>query len=539
MTVTTPRPPPGPPPPAIATLLANRGIPAQGPTANAWLGAPGRATDPALMPGLAAATERIARACRDAEHVGVIADYDVDGVTAATILDESLTAFGARPNIWLPDRFIDGYGPSERAVRHLANAGATLLITVDCGISAVAELELASELGMDCVILDHHEPPDRVPPALAIVNPKLPGSEYGSEPAACAIAFKAMREVASVLGTAWKQAREHLALAAMGSVCDMVPLRGEQRDLIRVGLPILRRTRRPGLRAIASVAGFALERVTEHECGWRLGPRINAAGRIEHAREAFAVLRASTAPEAMVLATRLEEINTRRKAILDNALAEVASEIGDSDPPAVIVAASPAIAPGVAGLVAGRLAQERLRPALAFHLGPEQAVGSARGVGAYSVIDLLRRHEDLFDRLGGHHSAAGCTLRADRLPELARRLADDAERTLDAADRVPHPPEAELDPAELAGDAGRWLAALAPFGQGNPQPRLRARGARIIESRGIGGGAHLSLRFEGGVRGVAFGQQPIPGLERADIVYVARCEADGRPTIEIVDLRPA
>ena len=191
-------------------------------------------------------------------------------------------------------------------MRHLADAGATLLITVDCGISATAEVELASQLGMDCVILDHHEPPDRVPPAIALVNPKLPGSEYGSEPAACAIAFKAMREVASVLGTAWKQAREHLALAAMGSVCDMVPLRGEQRDLIRVGLPILRRTRRPGLRAIASVAGFAMERVTEHECGWGLGPRINAAGRIEHAREAFAVLRASTAAEAMVLATRLE-----------------------------------------------------------------------------------------------------------------------------------------------------------------------------------------------------------------------------------------
>ena len=507
-------------PAEVSTLLALRGVGDMG-VAHSLLGAAGTPTDPARMPGLDAATERLSLACRSGETVGLIGDYDVDGITASTILAEALTEFGAIPLTWLPDRFVDGYGPSERAVRYLAGQGATLLVTVDCGTSSLTEISQAHELGMDVIVLDHHEPPADLPDVVALVNHKLPGSDYGSEPAACGIAYKAMRSVQQALGAEWTQAPEHIALAALGTVCDMVPLTGEQRDLVRHGLPRLRRTRRAGMRALAARARLDLARATEDDCGWRIGPRINAAGRMAHASIAFNLLIAREQSEVEALSEQLEALNAQRQAAT-TAATDLALADDTLHGSSLAFVTSKDVHPGVAGLVASRVAESLNRPALVLHDDGDRAVGSMRSAGTLDCVALLRRHSDLFERYGGHQAAAGCTLRSDRTDEARERLSADVASQL-AGDDLAHGPsvEAEAHPARLAGDLGSWLARMAPFGQGWPKPTLLGRDVVVRQQRPVGkSNDHLELIFDDGVRAIAFGQGALAGdLTTTDIVY--------------------
>ena len=510
-------------PTVVSTLLALRGH-TDTASATAWMDSTGPDDDPFVIPGFHDTVDRLAVACWAGERVGIIGDYDVDGVTSAVILSESLEEFGAQADVWLPDRFVDGYGPSERAVQYLYERGASVLVTVDCGTSAVDEIALARHLGMDVLVIDHHSPPDVLPDAYAIVNPKLDGVHYPSEPAACAIAFRTMRAVQALMDVAWTQGGEHLALAALGSVCDMVPLTGEQRKIVRLGLPRLQRSQRVGLNILAQHGGFQLNTADEHTCGWRIGPRINAAGRMAHASLAFNLLRETDPAAAMPLGSQIESLNRERQRITAEATETayaLLDEHGlrDSD---VALVAHPSIAPGVAGLVAARLARELHRPAIALHLNGDIAVGSVRSVGDYDCTALLRRHADLFERLGGHRAAAGCTLRADRIEEARERLVADAASTLTDEQRLDEVrPEADLEPREMAGEVGTWIARLAPFGMGNPQPLLRARDVRVIEQRAVGAdNAHLAVVFDEGVRGIAFGHGALTGsLAQVDMLY--------------------
>ena len=514
-------------PAAISTLLWNRGVRTVA-AGEALMGQPGGATDPALMPGLDLAADRLARACRAGERVGIIGDYDVDGLTSSVILAESLEQFGATAEVWLPDRFADGYGPSLAAVDQLHAGGATLLVTADCGTSAYDELMAARALGMDTIVLDHHDPPEQLPTVLALVNHKLPGAAYGSEPAACYIAFKAMRAVQVRLDAGWPQAGEHLALAALGTVCDMVPLTGEQRDLVRHGLPLLQRSQRLGLRMLAQVLGITLATSDELVCGWRLGPCLNAAGRMAHASLAYDLLRAQDAAQAHALAEQLRDLNKQRQVLTEEATATAASLVeGRPGEVALAFAASPEIPTGVAGLVAARLTEQFRAPALALHIDGDRAVGSARSVGNYDVAALMRRHTDLFERFGGHQAAGGCTIRTERLEEARGRLSADAASTLDPEARSEATSaEAELYPELLAGEAGAWLQRMGPFGPGHPRPVLLARDAELVSQRAVGADdAHLAVSFRGGVRGIAFGFGALVGVaSHATIVY--------RPTVD-------
>ena len=223
---------------------------------------------------------------------------------------------------YIPDRFTEGYGPNRAAVEGLARGGATLLVTADCGSSAAGEVGLANELGMDVVVVDHHSLPPALPPALALVNPKLPGSDYGSEPAAVGVAYKVTAELYARLGRAYDSS-PHLALVALGTVCDLVPLRGENRDLVRLGLDALRESRRPGLVALAEVARLDLSRSDADTLGWDFGPRLNAAGRLQHASLATDLLLTTDPEEARRLAGELDRLNTDRKATTAEALAEL------------------------------------------------------------------------------------------------------------------------------------------------------------------------------------------------------------------------
>ena len=275
-------------PPLISLLLARRGN-ASAAEARAYLAEPEDLTDPSLMPNLDRAVDRLAEACSAGETVAVLGDFDVDGVTATTVLVEGLGALGATPLPYIPDRFSEGYGPNANAIRELRSRGASLLVTADCGTSSVEEIALANELGMEVIVVDHHTVPDELPDALALVNPKLADGRYGSEPAAVGVAYKVVHDLHDRLGRPYDP-EPHRALVGLGTVCDLAPMLAENRDLVRLGIRSLARSQRPGLVALAKEAGAELHEADPEMCGWVLGPRLNAAGRMEHGRLALDLL---------------------------------------------------------------------------------------------------------------------------------------------------------------------------------------------------------------------------------------------------------
>lgn len=533
-------------PPLMRLLLARRGVTTTE-AARRFLGSPRDLTDPLLMPNLDVAVERLARACRAGETVAVYGDYDVDGVTATAVLTEGLRALGATPMPYLPDRFTEGYGPNVRAVRRLADQGATLLVTADTGTSAVVEVAEANGLGMDVVVIDHHTIPDRLPDALAIVNPKLNGNAYGSEPAAVGVAYKVVHDLYDRLGQTYDPA-PHRALVALGTVCDLAPLLGECRDLLRLGLDALRTTERPGLLALCEVAGIEPRLVDAYSIGWVIGPRLNAAGRMAHARIALDLLLAPTIGEARTIAAAIERLNDDRRAATTHAV-ELARALAGDTPAPLIVVDSSEMSSGIIGLVAARLAEEFHRPAIAIGIEGGEGRGSCRSIPAFDVTALLQRNADLFLRYGGHRAAAGFSVAPERIPEMRARLVEDAARHLDAAALVAAlEVDAELPLAEVDRRMVQWLGLLGPFGNGNPAPVFLARRVRVTDSRAVGAdGAHLQMSLRAGNatwRAIAFRQaaSAVTAGDDADVVYTFRSDQFGgeaRLQLEVLDLRPA
>ncbi len=533
-------------PPLMRLLLARRGVTTTE-AARRFLGSPRDLTDPLLMPNLEVAVERLGRACRAGETVAVYGDYDVDGVTATAVLTEGLLALGATPMSYLPDRFTEGYGPNVRAIRRLADQGATLLVTADTGTSAVDEVAEANGLGMDVVVIDHHTIPERLPEALAIVNPKLNGNAYGSEPAAVGVAYKVIHDLHDRLGQSYDPA-PHRALVALGTVCDLAPLLGECRDLLRIGLDALRTTKRPGLLALCEVAGIEPRLVDADSIGWVIGPRLNAAGRMAHARIALDLLLAPTIEEARTIAAEIERLNDDRRTATTHAV-ELARALAGDTPPPLIVVDSSEMSSGIIGLVAARLAEEFHRPAIAIGIEGGEGRGSCRSIPEFDVTALLQRNADLFLRYGGHRAAAGFSVAPERIPEMRARLVEDTARHLDptalvAALKV----DAELPLADVDRRMVQWLGLLGPFGNGNPAPVFLARRVRVTDSRTVGAdGAHLQMSLRAGNvtwRAIAFRQaaSAVATGKDADVVYTFRSDQFGgeaRLQIEVLDLRPA
>ena len=530
----------------VSLLLAHRDVhdTAEG---KVYLGRPGDLTDPTLMPNLGVAVARLAEACRHGEQVAVFGDFDVDGVTSTTILTEGLSALGAHPLPYIPDRFTEGYGPNVDAIRALHARGATVLVTADCGTSAVREVAAANELGMDVIVIDHHTVPEELPDALAIVNPKLTHSEYGSEPAACGVAYKVVHDLHDQLGQPYDP-EPHRALVALGTVCDLAPMLAENRDLVRLGMDGLRRTQRPGLRALAEVAGIDLADADPDTCGWVLGPRLNAAGRMEHARLSLELLLTEDAARAKELAAHLEELNNRRRNETTEACELATTELTPEqrEAPLIIVGARE-VSSGIVGLVASRLVEQFRRPAIVMQVGDTEARASCRSIPEFDITALLRRHDDLFLRFGGHRAAAGFTVAAARVEELRATLLADAAQHLDLTTLVPTIAiDAELPLHEVNGDLLKWLQRLAPHGIGNDTPRFLARGVTVQDTRLVGqDGAHLQFKLrEGRVtwNAIAFraAESAVPAGEQADIVYTFRRDnLRGTLQLEVLDLRPA
>ena len=533
-------------PPLISLLLANRDVRGL-PEALDYLGEPGELTDPALMPNLDVAVERLEAACAAGETVAIFGDFDVDGLTSTTILTEGLRDLGARPLPYVPDRFSEGYGPNVQAIRGLHAQGASVLITADCGTSALREVELANELGMDVIVIDHHTAPDELPEALALVNPKLRDSQYGSEPAAVGVAHKVVHDLYERSGREFSP-DEHHALVALGTVCDLAPMLSENRDLVRIGIKALARAQRPGLRALAEAAKVNLAEADVEMCGWQLGPRLNAAGRMAHARIALDLLLTDDEDEARRLATELDRLNRQRREDTVAAVEEAEALLSAEDRAApLIIVASERISQGIVGLVASRLVEAHHRPAIALQLLEGEGRASCRSIDAFDITALLRRHDDLFLRYGGHRAAAGFSIDPARLPEARERLVADAAAHLTPDDLTPTlEVETELPLSAVNSELLRWLNRLGPHGIGNPTPRFLARGVRILDGRAVGqDGAHLQFTLkEGRVtwRAIAFrnAAHAVPDGDLADIVYTfSKDTLRGTLQLEVLDLRPA
>lgn len=535
-------------PPLLAHLLCVRGIDEPA-AARSFLGAEHEPlAELSAMRGLPEALARIDSAIDAAELVAIYGDYDVDGLTATTILCRALRRLGGRVLPFIPHRELDGYGLNEGRLDELRQAGATLAVTVDCGITAAAEVARARAAGLDVIVTDHHPPKAELPRA-TVLNPRQPGCGYPfKELAGVGVAFRlaeALLRARLPRVEADEVVAELCVFAAIGTLADLVPLVGENRAIVRRGLARLNRAPGAGLRALIATARMHGE-IDAERVSFGLVPRLNAAGRLDDARLALDLLLCESDDEAPVLAARLDGLNRTRRALLAEALEAARADLGARQlGPAIVLNGTFPI--GIAGLVAGKLAEEFGRPAIVLRRDGEMYGGSARSVNGLDIAAALGRAADHLERFGGHPMAAGLRLRAEQLEPFECQLqAVVAEALGDQPSQARLLVEAELQ----ASTAGSWetltlLARLGPFGPGHPRPRFVTRGLRAVDVRRAGDGpVRLRLAAEGAsVAAVAFetAAAPPPGA-RVDVVYEIRRDSR-RGTIgaelECVDWRPS
>lgn len=489
--------------PAAAQVLYNRGVrlPRE---ADAYLSREAPFGDPLELEGIAEAVTVIRNAITQEQRIVIYGDYDVDGVTAVAVLVETLQTMGARVEPYIPSREDEGYGLNPEAIRALAQLGTGLLITADCGTRSVDEIALARELGMRVVVTDHHQLGCMIPAADALINPKRPGSSYPcAELAGVGVAFKLAQALIAAnqdvpLPTTQREFSDEalLELVALGTVADMVPLRGENHALVSRGLRKINSGHRPGLSALIRVAGADPGKVTTKTIGFVLAPRLNAAGRIDEASIALDLLLAPDMASALPLAHELDTLNQKRREITAG-VHERAHDIvvaHDSLPPLIFVA-SDSFPSGVVGLAASRLVDEFYRPAVVVSLEGDCSKGSARSIPEFNITEALDTFDGLLERHGGHAAAAGFTVQTSRLGDLESRLVALAEAQLGDLVLVPTLSiDAEVPLGDLSWELYNQLEQLQPFGFGNAVPVFVSRHVRVLSARAVGAeGRHLKL----------------------------------------------
>ncbi len=439
--------------------------------------------DPLGFLSMDKAVERLARAVRDKELVFIHGDYDVDGICSTTLLTRTVRELGGQAMPFIPRRIEDGYDLSDAGVDAAIEAGAKLVVTCDCGTTAVAPVARLCEAGIDVIVTDHHLPGGELPNCLAVLNPKRPGCEYRDKDlAAVGVAFKLALALARSLGKNENFIWGMLDLVALATVADVAPLRGENRVFVRYGLKVLAETRNLGLRALIRAAGLDGKPLTAGRIGFVLAPRLNAAGRLGAAIRGVQLLMSESEHEANSIARELEELNYRRQTI-DRATLEQARERVlrmDLDETFGIVLADDTWHPGVIGIVASRLVEEFGRPVLLIALSGDQGKGSGRSISKFDLHGALGKCGDLLIRFGGHRAAAGVTIARERVDEFAARFNQVARSLLTAEDLVP---EIRVDLEVSIDGMDERLESLfrhfEPFGSGNPTPVLLARNVTL------------------------------------------------------------
>lgn len=531
-------------PPIVATVLASRGITTRAQADIFYKPHLVPDHDPMTMPDMRQAVERVRKAIAQHETIALFGDFDVDGVTSIAVLETGLRPLGAKTTMYIPDRFSEGYGLNMLAVARLRSGGAGLLITADCGISSVPEVRYANELGLDVIILDHHTVPDELPAAIASVDPKRLDSPYPfDELAAVGVSYRFLQVLWESYGRTLPE-DDFLDLVALGTVADVAPLADENRQIVTAGLARMQRGLRPGLEALASIAGTPAERFNAETLGFALGPRMNAAGRLKHANIALELMLAPNLVAARPLAEELDLLNRQRQQQTEDACILADELLGSTDDPLIMVG-SDRIHSGIVGLVASRLADRRNRPSIVYEIGPETSRASARSIPAFDIVGAIRKEKDLLVRHGGHRAAAGFTVPNKNIDLLRERLINTAAETLigDELRRVIDI-DAEASLSDLTGIEVKGLMRFEPCGQGNRKPVLLSRGVRLVNARPVGADqSHLKLTVKDGIAtwpGIAFRQADAELAGTVDIVYTLSREwRSERVELEILDVAPS
>ncbi len=472
--------------PLVASMLVNRGLDTVD-SARYFLFGQDEFHDPYLLKGMDLAVKRIRDAIEKQEPILIFGDYDADGVSSTSVLMITLRDLGANVQFYIPNRFTEGYGPNEPAFRQAKDNGIKLIITVDTGIAAVHEASVAKELELDLIITDHHEPGPVLPEALAIIHPKLPDSNYPfHELAGVGVAFKLAHAL-------YGEVPEHLfEIAVIGTVADLVSLKGENRLIVKKGLEKLKDTKNIGLKAILKLAGVKPSSINEETIGFTLAPRINAVGRLEDADIAVQLILTEDPEEAQALAEEMDGLNKTRQSIV-NTITTEAFEMVERNFPIetnkVLVIGKEGWNPGVIGIVASRLVEKFYRPTIVLNFDPEKgtAKGSARSIAGFDLFKNLSTCRDILPHFGGHTMAAGMTLKLEDVDELRNRLNTLAEEQLTEDNLIPVTHlDKEIRLEDISLSTLDEVSQLAPFGMDNPKPKVLINNVEIATIRKIG-----------------------------------------------------
>ncbi len=488
-------------PPVIGKILINRGYSETEEARNFLNPSLNGLYDPFCLKGMEKGVERIISALKENERIMIFGDYDVDGITSASLMYLVLTKLGALVSYYLPNRLVEGYGLSEEGILEAERRGTKLIISVDCGINAIKEVEFAKKKGMDCIITDHHEPAETLPDAWAIINPKQEGETYkGKVLSGVGVAFKLAQAVYRKLGQDEKELEDHLDLVALGTAADIVPLLGENRILTRYGLLQVAKTSKPGLKSLIFISGLMGKEIGTGQVVFILAPRINAVGRLGDAERAIKLLTTRDEKLASEISRVLDEENRKRKSIdeetLEQALELVQEEV-DLENDKAIVLASAGWHQGVIGIVASRVAERFYRPTVMISIDGEEGKGSARSIPGFHLFEALKDCEDCLLKYGGHKYAAGLSISAKQIESFKEKFKLVSSRIIKDEDLIPRlSVDAELELEEIQDELMSALELFAPFGPGNLKPVFVTRGLELADDAYVVGNNHLKLKVK-------------------------------------------
>ncbi len=544
--------------PILRQILYNRGYRTEEAARDYLHAHPPEGCEPLNMLGMGEAIDRICWAIERREPIAVYGDYDVDGVTATALLTEALRSLDADVRGYIPNRFDEGYGLNNEALSHLRDEGVKLVISVDCGIRSLGEAEHARSIGLDLIISDHHHPGAQIPSARAVVNPKQPGCSYPDKDlAGVGIAYKLAWGLYDRLGgksltqpPGTNRAQDFLDLVALGTVADLAPLVNENRSLVRQGIKRIRQPLRQGLLSLIGVAGLKPDAVDATAIGFMLGPRLNAAGRLDSALAALELLTTNDLWEAGRLAQQLNVQNHERQA-LTRKIQERAEELAlAADPEALIlIAVDPEFNTGVVGLAASRLTEKYYRPSVVAQQGEDSTRASCRSIPEFHITEALDQCAHLLEHHGGHAAAAGFTVSNENLPALIECLKAAAHEKLSGLDLRPViRADMEVSLSDLTPEVWRDLYWLQPTGYKNPQALFVSRDVRVVRSRPVGKDSnHLKLAVTDGritYDAIAFRQGHLHAdlPSRLDLLFTFEVnEYNGRRSLQlnVLDLKAA
>ncbi len=502
--------------------------------------------DPFALKDMDKVVDMIHDALQENQKIAIYGDYDTDGVTSSALLYEFFTQIGSDARVYIPNRFDEGYGLNKEAIQQLAAEGVNLIITVDCGIRAIDEVALAKSLGMHVIVSDHHLPGKQVPEADAIIDPHQPGDPYPYKMlAGVGIAYKIALAYLKKYPQPQIDPRQWLDLVSIGTVVDIAPLDGENRALVKAGLQVLRSTQRQGLYSLIQTAGIKIEKINASHLGFGIGPRLNAAGRMDSALAAFELLTTQDLFRAGSLAQQLDNYNSQRKDIMHAIQEKVVTEASAADPDIpIVISFSEEYEEGVVGLAAGRVAESFYKPAIVGRLEDGMVKASCRTIPEFNIVEALELCDDLLDHYGGHAMAAGLGMAVDQIEAFTERIIKIARERLAGIDLAPElfiDYEISLDklkPEHIPGILAD-IAQLEPTGSNNPDALFSSRNCKVTRAYAVGDGRHLKLTLGADFHqfdAIAFNQghwmQNLP--EYVDVAYTFEInDYQGRQSLQL------